>query len=188
MVTEKDSQYNPSRRSFLLKSTQIILGLGVVSVPTISCAKVLEKRSLSFFHTRAQQELTITYASGKTYDPKALTRINRFLRDYQTGQIHVIDPKLLDILWALQGEMGRKGVYEVISGYRSPKTNKGLRRSYSGVANRSLHMKGQAIDIRYSGGNIAQIHECAVALASGGVGYYPKAGFVHLDSGQYRTW
>ena len=188
MVTEKDSQYNSSRRSFLLKSTQIILGLGVVSVPTISCAKVLGKRSLSFFHTRAQQELTITYASGQTYDPKALTRINQFLRDYQTGQIHSIDPKLLDILWAVQQEMGRKGVYEVISGYRSPRTNRGLRGESSGVARQSLHMKGKAIDIRFSGANIGQIHQCAMAMQSGGVGYYPKAGFVHLDSGQYRTW
>jgi uncharacterized protein YcbK (DUF882 family) len=188
MVTEKNTHPTLSRRSFLLKSTQLVLGLGVVSVPAISYAKVLDKRSLSFFHTRTQQELTLTYASGKAYDRKALTQINQFLRDYQTGQVHVIDPKLLDILWAVQGEMGRKGVYEVISGYRSPRTNKGLMRSSCGVASHSLHMKGQAIDIQFSGANIDQIHQCAMAMQSGGVGYYPKAGFVHLDSGEYRTW
>jgi len=188
MVTEKNSQPNLSRRSFLLKSTQLVLGLGVVSVPTISCAKALEKRSLSFFHTRTQKELTLTYASGNAYDRKALTQVNQFLRDYQTGQVHVIDPKLLDILWAIQGEMGSKGVYEVISGYRSPRTNKGLRRSSGGVASHSLHMKGQAVDIQFSGANIDQIHQCAMAMQSGGVGYYPKAGFIHLDSGQFRTW
>jgi uncharacterized protein YcbK (DUF882 family) len=188
MVTEKNIQPHLSRRSFLLKSTQIVLGLGVVSVPAISCAKVLENRSLSFFHTRTQQELNITYASGKTYNSKALTQINQFLRDYQTGQVHVIDPKLLDILWALQEEMGCKGVYEVISGYRSPKTNKGLKRCGGRVASHSLHMKGQAIDIQFSGAKIAQIHQCAMAMQSGGIGYYPKDGFVHLDSGEFRTW
>jgi uncharacterized protein YcbK (DUF882 family) len=188
MVTEKNSQPNVSRRSFLLTSTQIILGLGVISVPTISCAKALEKRSLSFFHTRTQQELTINYGSGKAYDRNALAQINKFLRDYQTGQIHSIDPKLLDILWAVQQEMGRNGVYEVISGYRSPRTNRELRGETSGVARQSLHMKGKAIDIRFSGANIGQIHQCAMAMQSGGVGYYPKAGFVHLDSGDYRTW
>jgi len=188
MVTEKNSPPVLSRRSFLLTSTRIVLGLGVVSAPTIACAKAVGKRSLSFVHTRTQQELTITYASGKTYDRKALAQINQFLRDYQTGQVHVIDPKLLDILWAVQGEMGRKGVYEVISGYRSPKTNRGLRQGHPGVASHSLHMKGQAIDIRFSGANLAQINQCAMAMQSGGVGYYPKDGFVHLDSGQYRTW
>ena len=188
MVTEKNSQPNVSRRSFLLTSTQIVLGLGVISVPTIGCAKVLEKRALSFFHTRTQQELTINYGSGKAYDRNALAQINKFLRDYQTGQIHSIDPKLLDILWAVQQEMGSKGVYEVISGYRSPRTNRGLRGGSSGVARQSLHMKGKAIDIRFSGANIGQIHQCAMAMQSGGVGYYPKAGFVHLDSGEYRTW
>lgn len=189
MVTEKNSQPDLSRRSFLLTSTRIVLGLGVVSVPTIACAKVMEKRTLSFFHTRAQQELTVTYASGKTYDRKALAQINRFLRDYQTGQVHSIDPKLLDILWAIQGEMGRKGVYEIISGYRSPKTNRGMRRGgHPGVARQSLHMKGKAVDIRYSGANLSQVKQCAHALQTGGVGFYPRDNFVHLDSGQFRTW
>jgi uncharacterized protein YcbK (DUF882 family) len=188
MVTEKNSSLVLSRRSFLLTSTQIVLGLGLFSVPTTACAKAIEKRSLSFFHTRTQKELNITYASGKVYDRKALAQINQFLRDYQTGQVHVIDPKLLDILWAVQGEMGCKGVYEVISGYRSPKTNRGLRKGHPGVASHSLHMKGKAADIRFSGANLSQIHECALAMQSGGVGYYPRDGFVHLDSGQFRTW
>jgi uncharacterized protein YcbK (DUF882 family) len=188
MVTEKNSHPNLTRRSFLLQTTQIVLGLGVVSVPSIGCAKALDKRALSFIHTRTQQELTLTYASGKTYDRNALAQINQFLRDYQTGQVHVIDPKLLDILWAVQQELGRKGVYEVISGYRSPRTNKGMRRTDHSVASHSLHMKGQAIDIQFSGAGIAQIHQCAMAMQTGGVGYYPQAGFVHLDSGAFRTW
>jgi uncharacterized protein YcbK (DUF882 family) len=212
MVTEKDFQLQQhvSRRSFLVKTTQIVLGLGIASVPDFSWAKVsekrvkhpetqekkfpeprgkiAEKRSLSFFHTQIQRPLDVTYALGTKYDSSALVEINKFLRDHQTGQVHQIDPKLLDILWAIQREMGSKGVYDVISAYRSPKTNRGLRRFHCGVASHSLHMKGQAIDIRFSGTNIDQIHQCALAMQSGGVGYYPKSGFVHLDSGQFRTW
>jgi len=188
MVTEKSSQPALSRRSFLLTSTQLVLGLGLVSAPSLACAKAMDRRSLSFFHTRTQQELRVTYAAGKTYDRKALTQINQFLRDYQTGQVHVIDPRLLDILWAVQGEMGSKGVYEVISGYRSPRTNRSLRKGHPGVASHSLHMKGKAVDIRFSGANLSQIYQCALAMHSGGVGFYPNDGFVHLDSGQFRTW
>lgn len=188
MVTEKSSQPVLSRRFFLQKSTQIALGLTVVSVPAISCAKALGKRSLSFYHTHTQQALDITYAWGKMYNPKALAQINYYLRDFRTGQKHPIDPKLLDILWAIQGEMGCKGVYEVISGYRSPKTNGQLRQCSYGVAEHSLHMQGKAIDVRFSGIDTDQIHQCAIEMKCGGVGYYAKSDFVHLDSGNYRTW
>jgi len=188
MVTEKNFQPALSRRSFLLASTQIVLGLGVVSAPTLACAKAPDQRSLSFFHTHTHQELRITYATGRTYDRSALAEVNSFLRDYQTGQMHVIDPKLLDILWAVQGEMGKKGVYEVISGYRSPKTNRCMRKGHPGVASHSLHMKGKAVDVRFTGASLSQVYKCALAMKSGGIGYYPRDGFVHLDSGLYRTW
>jgi len=200
MVTENSVESVLSRRFFLKQSTQIALGLTVLSVPTITCAKIigkpkvmgkskiLGKRALSFYHTHTQQELNITYALGKVYNPKALAQINYFLRDYQTGKAHPIDPKLLDILWSIQGQMGSKGVYEVISGFRSPLTNRQLREHSSGVAGHSLHMKGKAIDIRFSGADTDQIHQCAVGMKSGGVGYYAKSDFVHLDTGTYRTW
>jgi uncharacterized protein YcbK (DUF882 family) len=188
MITENTTQPITSRRSFLLTATQVVLGLGLVSAPTIACAKAVKKRSLSFVHTRTQQELTLVYASGSAYDRRALTKINRFLRDYNTGQVHVIDPKLLDILWAVKGEMGNKGVYEIVSGFRSPKTNRLLRQGHSGVATKSLHMQGKAVDIRFSGASLAQVRQCALEMQCGGVGYYPRDGFVHLDSGQFRTW
>jgi uncharacterized protein YcbK (DUF882 family) len=159
-----------------------------MSVPSIGSAKALGKRSLSFYHTHTQQELSLTYAWGQAYNPKALAQINQFLRDYQTGQAHTIDPKLLDILWAVQNEMGRKGAYEVISAFRSPQTNRKLQRTSSAVAGHSLHMKGKAIDIRFPGVETDQIHQCALEMRSGGVGYYARADFVHLDSGEYRTW
>ncbi|MBV5318552.1 MAG: DUF882 domain-containing protein [Desulfobulbaceae bacterium] len=188
MVTDKSIEPVLSRRFFLKRTTQIALGLTVLSVPAISCAKVMGKRSLSFYHTHTQQALDITYAWGKVYNPRALAQISYYLRDHQTGKAHPIDPKLLDILWSIQGEMGRKGVYEVISGYRSPQTNKQLRRKSSGVAGQSLHMQGKAIDIRFPGIDTDQIHQCAVEMKSGGVGYYAKSDFVHLDTGDYRTW
>ena len=188
MVTEKSAQPVLSRRFFLQKSTQIALGLTIVSAPSLSWAKIMGKRTLSFYHTHTQQTLDVTYAWGKMYSPKALRQINYFLRDYKTGKTHPIDPKLLDILWTIQGEMGRKGVYEVISGFRSPQTNRQLRNHSRGVAGHSLHMKGRAIDVRYSGIETDQIQQCAVEMKSGGVGYYAKSDFVHLDTGSYRTW
>jgi len=189
MLTHENPQANLSRRSFLLTSTRLLLGLGMISIPATRCpANVLGKRSLSFFHFHTQQELNITYSGGKTYDHIALTHINLFLRDYQTGDIHAIDPKLLDILWDLQQAIGRPGVYEVFSGYRSPKTNSELLNKSCAVARQSLHMKGQAIDFRFSEASIDQVYQCALTMQSGGIGYYPKAGFIHLDTGMYRTW
>jgi uncharacterized protein YcbK (DUF882 family) len=188
MVTEKKSQPIFSRRSFLQKTTQIVAGLGVASVPAISNAKALGKRSLSFYHTHTLQSLDITYAWGRVYSPRALAQIEYYLRDFRTGETHPIDPKLLDILWTIQGEMGRKGVYEVISGYRSPTTNRQLRKNSSGVAGKSLHMRGKAIDVRFSGIDTDQIQQCAIEMRAGGVGYYAKSDFVHLDTGEYRTW
>lgn len=188
MVTEKKNLANLSRRFFLEKSSQIILGLGTIGLPSICDAKVPGKRSLSFFHTRTQKRLNVTYAVGKSYNRRALTEVNSFLRDWQTNQVHVIDPRLLDILWSIQQEVGCKGVYEVVSGYRSPTTNRKLRRSHSGVAGQSLHMLGKAIDIRFSGCNIRNIRQCALAMKTGGVGYYAQADFIHLDSGEFRTW
>ena len=186
----KNRAENPllSRRSFLLTSAQIAIGLAVVSVPGIGAATVPKKRSLTLLHTHNNQHLEVTYAWGDKYNPFALAKINKFLRDYKTGQAYPIDPRLLDILWAIQREMGRKGVYEVISGYRSPQTNGRMWHKGAGVAKNSLHMQGKAIDIRFPGISTSQIHQCAVAMERGGVGYYPKSDFVHLDTGEFRTW
>lgn len=187
MVSEK-SNCQQTRRSFLAHSAQVIAGLAALSVPDICSAKVAAKRTISLYHVRAQKELTLTYARGNSYDPKAMAKIASFLRDYQTGQIHRIDPGLLDILWTVQQEMGCKGPYKVVSAFRSPQTNRKLRRIKSGVAGHSLHMQGKAIDISLPGARLNQIRQCAISMQTGGVGYYPKSDFVHLDSGIYRTW
>lgn len=177
-----------TRRSFLQKIGALGLGLASLSVPSVSQGRVSGKRSLAFYHLHTHQELSITYAWGQAYSPRALRRISYYLRDFRTNEMHAIDPKLLDLLWVIQQQMGCRGAYEVISGYRSPKTNAKLRRRSFGVAKKSLHMEGKAIDVRFSGVETNQIQQCAIDLQCCGVGYYAKSDFVHLDTGQYRTW
>ncbi|HLE65999.1 MAG TPA: DUF882 domain-containing protein, partial [Burkholderiales bacterium] len=108
-------------------------------------------------------------------------------RDFRTGETHPIDPRLLDTLNVLCALCGG-GVFEVISGYRSPKTNAMLRGAGGGVAEHSLHVEGRAIDLRLTGFRTARLRDAAIALGRGGVGYYPKSDFVHLDTGRVRNW
>lgn len=151
-------------------------------------ADIPGKRSISFYHTHTTEELNITYARQRAYDIGALQRVNHFLRDHRTGDIHPIDPRLLDLLYTIQRVSGHRGVFEVISGYRSPKTNTMLRRKSSGVAGRSLHLEGRAIDVRLAGIKTKELGRIALHLKQGGVGYYAKSDFVHLDTGRIRSW
>nr|WP_240193437.1 DUF882 domain-containing protein [Desulfobulbus alkaliphilus] len=186
-----------TRRFFLQQTTRILAGITVASIPVISNAssvpvlrstRSVGKRSLSFYHIHTQQSLDVTYAWGTAYNAAALERINYFLRDFRSGEVYPIDPKLLDILWTIQEDMGRNGVYEVISAFRSPATNGQLRQGGAGVADRSLHMQGKAIDVRFTGARTNQIQQRAIQLQRGGVGYYARSDFVHLDTGRYRVW
>lgn len=197
MAKEKKSSPVLSRRFFLQQTTRILAGMTVASMPVISSAasvpvlrstRSMGKRSLSFYHIHTQQSLDVTYAWGTAYNAAALEKINQYLRDFRTGEVYPIDPKLLDILWKIQEDMGRKGVYEVISAFRSPATNGQLRQNGSGVADRSLHLQGKAIDVRFTGARTNQIQQRAINLQQGGVGYYAKSDFVHLDTGRYRVW
>ncbi len=178
-----------SRRTFLGKALLAGAGLTVLSAPDLAEAALRTgKRSLSFYHTHTGKELQLTYAIGKTYNPLALSRINRYLGDFRTGEVHAIDTGLLDMLWAIQCRCGKPGVFSVISGYRSPQTNTSLRGKSTGVAKKSLHMEGRAIDVRFSEAPTKKLREYAVKLQAGGVGYYPSSDFIHLDTGRYRTW
>ena len=186
MFLEKSSS-SLSRRSFLVHTAQTLAGLATISIPELTWAKASsEKRTLSFFHERAQKEWTATYAVGESYNPTVLSQVNVFLRDYQANKVHNIDPKLLDILWAVQRQLGVHGTYEVVSAYRTPQTNRLMRRHSRAVAGHSLHMQGRAIDISLSGAHLSQIRQCAMHMQTGGVGIYPR--WVHLDTGEYRTW
>ncbi|WP_028584157.1 YcbK family protein [Desulfogranum mediterraneum] len=176
-----------SRRSFIRQTTILATALAVAA-PLAAAAGEGDPRSLSFYHTHTRQHLEVTYARGRSYDPRALEQVDHYLRDFRTGEEHPIDRRLLDLLWELQQDVGHQGVFEVISGFRSPTTNQQLRQQSSGVAKRSLHMEGRAIDIRLAGVPTRYIQQCAVARQCGGVGYYPSSDFVHLDTGRFRTW
>ena len=174
------------RRRFLNLSIRAATGFVLFQAVPAWAGK--ESRRLSFYHTHTGERLDVTYACAGCYDSAALEQVNYYLRDFRTGEIHPIDPGVLDILWRIQRKLGVTGTYEVISGYRSPATNQALRNKSRGVARHSLHMDGRAIDIRLTGQKTRQIRDCAIALKSGGVGYYAKSDFVHVDTGRVRTW
>jgi uncharacterized protein YcbK (DUF882 family) len=116
--------------------------------------------------------------------------VNHLLRDFRTGQVHAIEPKLLDLLAIVRARLETAAPVSVVSGYRSPATNAMLRgeHEHSGVATKSLHMQGMAIDVRIVGRSLAALHNAALAERGGGVGYYPESDFVHVDVGRVRSW
>ena len=145
-------------------------------------------RTLSFYNTHTHERLTVTYKMDSAYIPEAMDKISTILRDHRTGDIHPIDPKLLDFLYDLLTEVDNHGEVHIISGYRSPETNKKLRGRSKGVASRSLHMKGKALDFRLPGTDTAVLRDTARAMKRGGVGYYRKLDFVQIDTGRVRFW
>ena len=149
-----------------------------------------EPRSLRFEHTHTGEKLALTYAVGNQYVAGALDQIEHFLRDFRNGATHAIDPALLDQLHLLCATTATRAPFQVISGYRSPATNAMLRREGHGVAAQSLHLRGQAIDIRLADVALADLRDAALSLHAGGVGFYPSAGsdFVHIDTGRVRRW
>lgn len=150
-------------------------------------AKQSRPKNLSFYHTHTGEQFELYIDNGQ-WAPRYIQKLSTFLRDFRTGDIHLMDIKLFDALHKIQLTAGNKGVYEVISGYRSPKTNEGLRAKSNGVAKESYHMKGQAIDVRLSGLRTKDLRDIARDLRTGGVGYYQKSDFIHLDTGPVRFW
>ena len=175
-----------TRRQFLQFSASAMAGL-FVSSPLLALASTRGQRSLTFFHTHTEEYLRIRHTPGIRSIGNQ-RKINKFLRDFRTETVHPIDPGLLDIICAVQSRGRSRGVVEVISGYRSPKTNRALRKKSRGVAQKSLHMEGRAIDIRIRDLSTRHLRDVAVYLGAGGVGYYSKSDFVHLDTGDCRTW
>lgn len=147
-------------------------------------------RSLRFEHTHTGESLSLTYAMGQRYLAGALDEIRHFLRDFRNGAMHDIDPALLDQLHLLAAATATRAPFQVISGYRSPATNALLQREGHGVASHSLHLQGQAIDIRLADVALTDLHDAALSLRAGGVGYYPSPSseFIHIDTGGVRRW
>jgi uncharacterized protein YcbK (DUF882 family) len=145
-------------------------------------------KMLSFEHAHTGDKLKLTYFERGRYIKDALQEINYLLRDYHTDDIHPIDTALLDQLFDLKQTLGINKPFHIVSGYRSPFTNAALRKHSHGVAEHSFHMQGRAIDIRVEGISARTINKAALAMAKGGVGYYPQNDFVHLDTGEIRNW
>lgn len=162
--------------------------LATLAIPVSGLAAERKQYRLRFYHQHTREQLDVVYRDGFRYRRDALEKINTLLRDFRTGQIHPIDPALLDILYAIQTQTGSVSEYEIVSGFRSPKTNAMLRNQTSGVAEHSLHVKGRAIDLRLTDLSTKVLRETALDLGRGGVGYYPKSNFVHLDTGRARSW
>ena len=182
------NETNMQRRNFLKQSAG---ALAAVAFPNIlladSATKAREKR-LALYNIHTGERVEAVYWADGRYVGEEMARLERLLRDYRTGETHPIDLKLYDLLHVLQSRLGTEGVYHIISGYRSPKTNAMLRKHSRGVAKRSLHMQGRAIDIRLQGVDLATLRKTALQMRRGGVGYYPKSGFVHVDTGRVRQW
>ena len=148
-------------------------------------------RRVKFHNLHTDEKLDAVFWENGQYVPDALHAVNRVLRDFRTGDMHQMDPGLLNLLVALTDKTETSSPFYVISGYRSPRTNALLRDeggAGTGVAKKSLHMQGQAIDIRLADVNLAYVHKAALSLGRGGVGYYPTSDFVHVDVGPVRQW
>ena len=147
-------------------------------------------RALAFDNIHTGEKLELDYWREGAYVPDALSAVNHILRDFRTGDVHPIAPQLLDLLSGLRAALETREPLSVISGYRSAATNAMLRgeKEHSGVAAKSLHMQGMAIDIRITGRSLTSTRSAAQAMRLGGVGFYPVSDFVHVDVGRVRTW
>jgi len=176
------------------KRTLLAAAAAIALVPfTETSAKIRKQivypdRSLSLNNVHTGENERVVYWSEGTYLPEGLDQINWILRDFRTSETKSIDPRLLNILYLLTRSLDMDKPVLVLSGYRSKKTNDMLRRTTEGVARRSFHMAGRAIDIRMPKVPTQHVQRAALKLGGGGVGYYPSSNFVHLDSGPVRTW
>lgn len=160
----------------------LLIGLGA------SNAALHDQRELDFYHTHTGKSLSVVYYKDGVYQPDALQSIDDFLKDFRNGERHDIDPALLDVLYDIKLKTGTHDPFEVISAYRSPETNHMLRTTTVGVAQNSMHIQGQAIDVRLRDVSLSKLRDTALQMQRGGVGFYPESEFVHVDTGRVRHW
>ncbi len=188
--SKPSTQFN--RRNFIIKSSASLLAATCPSLAFSSTAKHanidISDKYLSFLHLHTNESLQCCYWKDSQYDVTALAKINHLLRDHRTSEIAPIDTNLLDTLYQLRSLTHSRAPFEIISGFRSAKTNEQLRKNTSGVAKRSYHMQGKAIDIRLADVDLKKLRDTAISLQAGGVGYYRKSGFLHIDMGRPRNW
>ena len=175
-----------TRRNFLKVATCTVTALAAPAA--IAKPVDLRERRLRFHNLHTGENLNSTYWADGTYIAEELAAIDYVLRDHRNNEVTPIDRRLLDLLNSLQQSVDKQGIFQVISGYRSPETNARLQRNTSGVAKRSLHLQGKAIDIRLPGVQLNNLRQAALKLHQGGVGYYPASNFIHVDTGRPRFW
>ena len=181
MISKRERQV-VTRRTVLAGAAA---GLASAAVPAIAASRP-DRLSLHNLHT--DETLDVVFRNGDRYDQDALAALDHILRDWRQDEILPIDPQLYDMMASISARIGQPPRYGIISGYRSPETNEMLRRNGGGAARRSLHMVGQAIDLRLEGTRLATLRDAAIDLAQGGVGFYSRSGFVHIDTGEVRSW
>jgi uncharacterized protein YcbK (DUF882 family) len=183
---------NWTRRQLML--TTISAGVGVALSPLVPAAgKAVSEtpqpaRHIELINTHTGDVLSVAYRRGAAYDAAAIARLRHILRDHRNGEAHDIDVGLYDQLYDLAVAARCDARFDIISGYRSPESNAKMAAASNGVARRSLHMQGRAIDLRLHGCSCSKLRDLALVAAKGGVGYYRRSDFVHIDTGRFRTW
>lgn len=197
----KLSRANMRIPQILARAVQTTLAALVLTSPTPTGAHPREisatgasatigaERSVQLFNTHTNERIDIVYKRGDEYVSSALAKLDYFLRDHNTNEVRHFDPRLYDILADLTASVGHPGgEIDIVCGYRTPETNAALRAHTNGVAIHSLHIQAKAIDLRMPGVNTLKLRRAALALARGGVGYYPHSDFIHVDTGRVTQW
>ncbi len=175
------------RRSFL--KTSVVLA-SALSLPAMvrAAAAAPHERVLRLYNTHTGESIKSLFWAKGQFIPDALQDINKLLRDHRSNTIAPMDPQLLLLLEQVSNKFGSRDSLHIISGYRSPETNAKLAEASGGVAKHSMHLEGKAVDIRMPGHDLADLHNFAMSLKGGGVGYYAASQFVHMDTGRVRKW
>jgi uncharacterized protein YcbK (DUF882 family) len=180
------------RRQFLKWASATPVFLGAPSVMAGKNSTLIlpedEHRTLKLHNLHTGEKLKVTYFEHGEYLIDGLAEIYLMMRDHRQNQIAPMDIDLLDQLHTIQSKLETKREIMLVSGYRSPETNSKLRESGKGVAKRSLHMSGKALDFRIPGLNLRHVHKATLASTQGGVGYYGRSGYIHMDTGRKRRW
>ena len=185
----------PARRQFLKQLAGAGSAAALMGSSQLSFAeqfkqdqKIAEERTLKLYNIHTGESLQATFWADGQFVDDEVQQIDLLMRDHRANQAMAMQRRLYEKLYHLQNLFGSKEPLYVVSAYRAPKTNADLRRHSGGVAEGSMHMQGKAIDIRIPGVSHRHLHKAAVAMRSGGVGYYPKSGFIHIDTGRRRHW
>lgn len=180
-------KFNANRRK-LLALGGVALGAAILPTPTFATLSTPRPRILTLSNLHTGESIKAEFFDGRAYIQDELAKLNHFFRDFRANKVKSIDPGLFDQLFRLQGLLGTRNPVQLISGYRSVDTNNELRSRSRGVARKSYHTKGQAMDFHIEGVSLSNIRKAALSMRAGGVGYYPRSNFVHIDTGPARHW